>query len=784
MVLGVAALVALLIPASAFAGTYSWALPGDFSGHNPETKYGVPSWSYDGTTGAPMTSFSNNTWSDGIGDSIGANNSGFMTMGAAGGNSAQIAWSNPFTASQAVTVTNTMSPSCPVSLGGGLNPNPSGTMTVTPGQTLAFKLNGGLLGCSATGTISISASVPAPAVSVTSPTSGATVGAFQQTFAGTASSGFGISNQVTVRLYSGSSATGTPLETLTATQSGGSWSVPASAILVNGTYTVQAEQDDLAGDQGLSSPVTFTVSHPPPAVSVTSPKSGATVTNAQPSFAGAAGSGFGISDTVTVRLYSGASASGTPVETLTTTQSGGAWSVSASSMLDNGTYTVQAEQDDTAGDQGFSTPVTFTEDHMPVVSVTSPSFGATITDPQPAFSGGASSGLGISDTVTVRLYSGASATGTPIETLTTTQQNDSWAVFASSILANGQYTVQAEQDDTIGDQGFSAPVTFTVAVPPPTVSLNSLGNAPLQVVAPTLTGTGSTRSVDDGQVTVDVYSGTDTSAPAVRTLSASVGSGGSFSVKVQPALSDGQYTAVATQGSSVGLGSSRAVVFRVKVTPPALTLDQPGSGVTLNVTKPTFSGQAGTALGDSPNVTVYVYKGSSASGNPMGSDQVSANGSNWSTKWPHKLSYGSYTVVAAQSDDAGHTSRTAPNTFTVAPTPKLIGSTATLSRSGGASVQIGCVAAPGQTCTGTVLIVTRRAYRASAGGPAGALEVLYASVRVPAGQALVIHRPVSGSVLRVLRRSRRVPVVVTVNLSRPSGGRLKGRANRVLKIQR
>jgi hypothetical protein len=780
----VAALVAMLTPASAIAGTYSWSQPGDFSGANPETKYGQPSWSYyEGGSGSTTRLACTASGCSGGGDSVSVS-SGKLVLQAPANGAVTVVWSNPFTSSQSVTIT----PSFSVSglLCGAPTVAPTGTTTLAPGANVTLTLSGALLNsCSATGTIGISGSVSAPSTSVTSPTSGSTVTPLQQSFAGTASSGFGISDQVTLRVYSGSSASGTPVETLSTSQSAGTWSMLSNSALANGQYTAQSEQDDLAGDDGFSSPVTFTVAHSPPSVSVTSPGSGETVTALQQTYGGNASSGAGISDQVTVRVYSGSSASGTPVETLSTTASGGVYSVSPGSVLANGQYTVQAEQDDLVGDQGFSAPITFTVVHSPpFVSVTNPTAGATVSTLQQTYAGQATSGFGISDQVTVRVYGGSSASGPPVETLSTIASGGTFSVSSGSVLANGQYTVQAEQDDVIGDQGLSVPITFTIANPPPAVSLDSLGSAPLVVVTPTLTGTGSTRSLDSAQVTVQVYSGTNTSTTPVRTVTASVGAGGRFAAQVDPALPDGQYTAVATQNSSVGLGSSPSVEFRVKATPPALTLDKPSAGVTVNVRRPTFSGRAGDALGDSPTVTVYLYKGSSVSQDPFGSERVSSSGSSWSAQWPRSLPYGQYTVVAVQTDDAGHASRTQPESFAVAPTPKLIGATAGVSHSGGASVPVGCLAGPGQICTGTVLIVTKHAYRATPGGPTGRLEVLFSSVRIPGGRSLVIHRPVGGSVLRILRRFKQVPVIVTVRLSKPVGGPMSATANRVLKVQR
>jgi hypothetical protein len=78
------------------------------------------------------------------------------------------------------------------------------------------------------------------------------------TLSGTAGNAPGDGNAVTVRVYAGGAAAGTPVQTLVATRSGGAWSVDAAA-LAPGTYTAQAAQSDVAGNTGLSAPATFTV---------------------------------------------------------------------------------------------------------------------------------------------------------------------------------------------------------------------------------------------------------------------------------------------------------------------------------------------------------------------------------------------------------------------------------------------------------------------------------------------------------------------------------------------
>ena len=74
----------------------------------------------------------------------------------------------------------------------------------------------------------------------------------------------GDSATVTVRVYAGNDALGTPVQTLSATRVGVSYSVDASSALASGVYTAQAEQLDGGGNRGRSSANTFSVDAPAP----------------------------------------------------------------------------------------------------------------------------------------------------------------------------------------------------------------------------------------------------------------------------------------------------------------------------------------------------------------------------------------------------------------------------------------------------------------------------------------------------------------------------------------
>jgi DNA-binding beta-propeller fold protein YncE len=100
----------------------------------------------------------------------------------------------------------------------------------------------------------------APVVTLSSPAPGAVVHSAQPAFAGTASTGVGIAQTATLSVYPGSTATGSPVATLSAlvSQLDGSYSVAPTTALPDGTYTAQASQTDDAA-RVASATATFTV---------------------------------------------------------------------------------------------------------------------------------------------------------------------------------------------------------------------------------------------------------------------------------------------------------------------------------------------------------------------------------------------------------------------------------------------------------------------------------------------------------------------------------------------
>jgi chitinase len=148
----------------------------------------------------------------------------------------------------------------------------------------------------------------------------------------------------------------------------------------------------------------------------------------------------------------------------------------------------------TGNAQNGSSSFTTAADFAPAVTLTTPAAGA-VTNGTPTLSGAAGNATGDATTVTVKIYSGSSATGTPVQTRTPTRSGATWTTTATA-LASGTYTAQATQTDTGGNTGKTAAITFTVDATKPTAT---------KVVAANKTG-GTAGRIENGDVITFTYS--------------------------------------------------------------------------------------------------------------------------------------------------------------------------------------------------------------------------------------------------------------------------------------
>ena len=134
----------------------------------------------------------------------------------------------------------------------------------------------------------------------------------------------------------------------------------------------------------------------------------------------------------------------------------------------------------TAGAVNSASSFTTAAKFAPAVTLTAPADGSATNDTTPTLSGAAGNTTGDNLPITVKIYSGASATGTPVQTRTPNRAGATWTTTATT-LAVGTYTAQATQTDTSGNTGTSAASTFTVDTTKPAaaniVATNKAGGA-------------------------------------------------------------------------------------------------------------------------------------------------------------------------------------------------------------------------------------------------------------------------------------------------------------------
>ncbi|MEA2217004.1 MAG: hypothetical protein QOK19_2565 [Solirubrobacteraceae bacterium] len=199
---------------------------------------------------------------------------------------------------------------------------------------------------------------------ITSPSSGAYISDTQPAIAGSVTP---LPEEMTpcdihVDLYRGSEAVGVPVEELE-TQ-GCSWLTPPSAALEPGPYTAGATATRFPeNEEGVppetSLPVTFTIDTTAPAVAIGTPAAPATTTTGSISVAGSSGNAPGDSQTVTVQVFSGGAAEGSPLEAIEVPSTAGSWSGLVAGLA-TGSYSLRAMQSDSAGNVGLSQPIALT----------------------------------------------------------------------------------------------------------------------------------------------------------------------------------------------------------------------------------------------------------------------------------------------------------------------------------------------------------------------------------------------------------------------------------------
>jgi hypothetical protein len=347
-----------------------------------------------------------------------------------------------------------------------------------------------------------------------------------------------------------------------------------------GTFSVTVTVTDAAGAAN-SQPLTLKINPPPVNNLVLSDQTGGAsmLTGTIVYYKGATAGSFTITNAVT-NTTGGAASSSFPAlggtatgwshtASVVSTPSGGPY-VSNTFSWTAGTSSSPTEAitgTDGAGDTVVTALAFVNDSTAPSPTIASPannSYGKTTT---PAINGTAgtnvanSSHSGDATSVTVQIYAGPTATGSPLQTFSPAVAAGNWSVNESPLAANEQYTVKVTQTDDLGNTG-SATSTFVIDTVAPTVTASmSNGGGSSRV---TVSGTAgnqaanATHSADAATVSIAVctqanYTGHGNTCAAgwaafTSTPSAATGSYTATSGNI----GNGTYYATVTQSDGAG----------------------------------------------------------------------------------------------------------------------------------------------------------------------------------------------------------------------------------------
>ncbi|RKG29927.1 Ig-like domain-containing protein, partial [Acinetobacter tianfuensis] len=432
----------------------------------------------------------------------------------------------------------------------------------------------------------------------------------------------------------------------------GDWSYTPKNPLTDGSYSVTATATDPAGNQGTAngSGLIVDVSGLSIAINPLQPTKDTT-----PDVSGKTSAGVSVAVVIKDQT-------GKVVDTGTVTaDSSGNWSYTASKVLPEGAYTVDATATNAAGTKANATASGLIIDTtLPAVTVDAL---ALTNDATPAVKGTTEKGAAVEVEI-------KDAAGKVVDTgAATVDANGSWTYTPSANLPDGSYTVEATAKDAAGNEATAAGNGLTVDTTPPTVTIEPL--ALTNVVEPVIKGSAEVGAT----VTVEV---TDSQGNVVASGTAQVDGNGEWSFKPTSPLTNGSYTVNATAKDAAG---NPATVtdsgLEIDTVPPTVDIDDlfgAGSARMLmstasttsstlpqtNQVKPTFSGTSTK----SSEVMIYLQDESGKTVD-SGLAKLDPATGRWTFTPSSDLAEGYYMLQAISKDAAGNQSAPAAKAFIV-----------------------------------------------------------------------------------------------------------------------
>ncbi|XQF93867.1 Ig-like domain-containing protein [Pseudoalteromonas espejiana] len=310
----------------------------------------------------------------------------------------------------------------------------------------------------------------------------------------------------------------------------------------------------------------------------------------------------------------------------------GNWSITTTSPLAEGEFSVNAVAVDAAGNQAIDQAIASVDLTAPEISVTVAGETNNATPPLTGTTSGVPQGTEVTITVTNSVGD--------VQLLTAvTAEDGSWSVDVGTALPEGDFTVDAQVSDSVGNQALASDAGI-IDLTAPIVEINAIADT--QDTTPVITG--SVQDVPAGSVITVVI--TDVNGQT-QTLLTQTNDDGSWSVSVSTPLAQGEFDVNATVTDNAGNQAQAIEQGLVDLTSPEITVTAIAD---TNDATPTFVGRVDGA----PEGSVITVLVTDSDGNLQTLTTTLEADGTWSVESPSAIPGGDFNVTATVSDPAGN----------------------------------------------------------------------------------------------------------------------------------
>ena len=404
----------------------------------------------------------------------------------------------------------------------------------------------------------------------------------------------------------------------------GTFEITLPTPIADGPVTVVVEATDPVGNP-INDTISIEIDTTPPLIAIDpvadSASQTVTVTGTV--------SGLNTGDNVSVTLTDSA---GTVQTIVTQVDALGNWVITTTSPLSEGEFNVSAVAIDAAGNQAVDQALANVDLTAPVITVNVTDETNNATPPLVGTTNGVPEGTQVTITVT--------DSAGQIQTLTAvTQADGSWSVEVGTPLAEGDFTVDAQVSDSVGNLALASD-SGVVDLTAPTVQINNINDT--QDTTPTITG--NAQDVPAGSIISVVI--TDFNGQT-QTLLTQTNADGDWSIDVTTPLAEGQFEVDASVSDAAGNQAQANNQGVVDLTNPDITVTAIAD---TNDTTPTFVGR----VEDAPAGSVITVLVTDINGSVQTLTTLLNEDGTWSVDANEILPGGEFTATASVTDVAGN----------------------------------------------------------------------------------------------------------------------------------